>query len=207
MKLSKFKDNDQYVHVQIRTDRRKKKTNRRTPFREKLRKFELKRLADYLTREKGPPARGICHGVRTGEEVLVLRDLFPDCDVMGTDLIYDDPGLVTNMDFHKRVDEWVGSFDFLYSNALDHSHSPGGCMKTWMEQLKPNGLAFIQWTRFHMGTRGGDCFGALLHEYIILMGQVGTVKDLIYCGHSVMTLIVVSPRVRRGTGVDLLKGT
>ena len=47
-------------------------------------------------------------------------------------------------DFHEQKKEWVDHFDILYSNSFDHSYDPWKCIKTWGDQLKQGGWAFLE---------------------------------------------------------------
>jgi len=175
MKFIAFDSPEQYREAQRRSDCRKSRRTSALP-------GELDRIAEYYKRAHGNPRSGICHGARSGREVVMFRERFPEAKILGTDLFPREADYVVEWDFHDRREEWVGAFDFLYSNSLDHSHSPRECVSVWLEQLRPRGLAFIQWNDRNIAVRGGDCFGAALHEYFVILGEVGTVIDLLWCG-------------------------
>jgi len=189
MQLKTYANYKRYYRDQVRSDA--KKSPRLSVFPE-----EADRIVEYLREKRGEPSRGICHGVRYGQEVLMFRERFPNAVVMGTDLLPREEDHVIQWDFHEQKPEWIGGFDFLYTNSLDHSHSPRDCVRTWLEQLKPTGLAFLQWSDGKLNTQGGDCFGATLHEYLIMLNDVGEVQDLLWLGlHNCLLDIVVRPRV------------
>ncbi len=112
---------------------------------------------------------GICHGARNGFEVREFNKYVKTIgtDISDTALRY---GLI-QWDFHKQNPEWIGKFDFVYTNSFDHSHNPELAFQVFMEQLKPGGKCII-----HTGARmevipgyPGDCFGATKKELIKIL--------------------------------------
>lgn len=97
------------------------------------------------------PINGICHGTRNGFEQNYLNS--SDCDIyaIGTDI--SDTALnyknSVQWDFHDAKDDWVNSFDFVYTNSLDQSWKPKLAVQTWLNQLKPNGILIIEHTEAH----------------------------------------------------------
>jgi len=103
----------------------------------------------------------VCHGCRSGVEVDVLQRLNPDARVFGTDLYGEaykyNRTYFREMDFDDVPPEWVGYFDVIYSNSIDHSRNPINTLMAWKSELKNNGICFVN---FHWG-RGvsrEDCF-------------------------------------------------
>lgn len=125
---------------------------------------ELMLLADYVRRNIKDARRGVCHGVRTGYEVERLRELL-EIDVIGTEIADSDAPHVVRCDYHDRRDEWIGAFDFVYSNSWDHSYDPDLMLERWLESLTPAGRLFLEWTPYHepASVGGADCFGATIH--------------------------------------------
>jgi len=196
MRVHQFADEAAYIAAQARGSR--KRFNRRPG----ANALEFDRIAEYLKSKGKTVTRAICHGARCGTEVLLLRERFPGAEVLGTDVFAKNPELVMEWDFNKTKPEWNKAFDLVYSNTLDHSQTPKECLATWMSQLKPDGLLFLQWTFNHtlekytvLPCPCGDCFGAALHEYIALLQQVGITRDLLWvpAGHG-QILCVASPR-------------
>lgn len=171
MKLKKWKNNQEYVRAQRRLSRRKSGGVWVKP-------ETVTGIVNYTILKHFLVRSGICHGVRTGKELELFKDRYPHADFVGTDIRAQDG--VVEWDFHDVNPEWVGKFDFLYSNSLDHAHDPKLCTRVWMGQLKPEGLAFIEWSTYSRRIRGADCFGASLDEYMGLFGRAGKVLDLIY---------------------------
>ncbi len=181
MKIHQFESYEKYLETERRGSRYR--PNRRANAAED----EIGRIASYYISCTDRPAMHIlCHGARDGTEVRLFRSRVPmDAVIVGTDVhaVGQD---VTAWDYNQQNPEWIGKFDLIYTNSLDHSPDPLATLKVWVEQLKPTGLLFVVWTFAHMLEErplpfpGGDCFGAALHEYIHLMRQVGTVRDLLW---------------------------
>ena len=131
----------------------------------------------------------MCHGARYGQEIVWFHGQFPGAEVLGTDLFPKHPA-VLKWDFHESREEWRGKFDLIYTNSLDHSHSPEQVVKCWLDQLNDQGLLFVKWSPWHVTVQGGDCFGAQLYEYICLLDYVGKVVDVVYHRASAFSIAV-----------------
>ena len=81
----------------------------------------------------------LCIGARTGQEVQALIDL--NKNAIGIDLVACEP-LVVEGDFHDLSfdDE---SFDFIFSNAFDHSLYPSKFCSEIIRVLKPGGVTLL----------------------------------------------------------------
>lgn len=132
------------------------------------------------------PLQILCHGAFRGSETDRFKFYGK---VIGTDLAPEHPDVIEH-DFRIQKEEWIGQFDLIYSNSLDHADDPESCIQVWLDQLTPDGLMFIQWTPAHIEVNGGDCFGAHLHEYVILFNRHGEVLDVLYCGDNVFLVVV-----------------
>lgn len=178
MITQEFTNYREYVRAQVKGSNRRPN---RSP-------AALQSDAELVVAHCGSVSNGMCHGARCGSEVRSFRALFPDAQIRGTDLAPRDESLVFRWDFQKARKDWIGKFDFIYSNALDHACNPEKCAAVWLRQLNQDGKAFIVWTPQHRLVRlrenekypGGDCFGAELSEYIELFNRHGKVIDLIY---------------------------
>lgn len=176
MELELFRSEDHYLKAQ----RRARRNRCRTPY---CASNEFEKLENNLS---FIPEDILCHGAFKGEEVQQLQDLYPNASVIGTDLAPEGENVI-EWDFRKFKQEWVGNFDLIYSNSLDHADNPEECLTVWFEQLSVIGTLAIQWTPSHREARGGDCFGAEFHEYLILINRVGNqvkhrgVTDVVYC--------------------------
>lgn len=123
----------------------------------------LRRVAEIA---RGLPGRsnitGLCHGARNGFEQKFLNedDRF---SVLGTDIspsATDFPDSV-QWDFHDENQEWIGKFDFVYTNSLDQSWQPKKAIEVWLRQLKSDGVLIIEHTELHgpVGASEMDPFG------------------------------------------------
>ena len=184
MRLHKYDSPKEYVEVQT-------EWNRRKIGMVWVRRDTIEIIAEYIRKSLTAPKFGICHGTRRGVEQVWFRDLL-DIEVIGTeisDTAFKFPYTI-QWDFHDVKDEWVGSVDFVYSNSLDHSHSPKECVAGWMRCLRPGGLCFIEWTERDHGdghVNALDCFGASVAE---MRDFLPLVHDEIVIGkeHSVFVL-------------------
>jgi hypothetical protein len=106
---------------------------------------------------------GICHGSRNGFEQAYLRERL-GVNVVGTDISPSATRFPHSLewDFHVPRDEWLGRAAFVYSNSLDQSFQPDVAVRTWLDQLEPGGVLFIEWSDGHGpgATSAMDPFGA-----------------------------------------------
>ena len=118
-------------------------------------------ICDYLRSTGAPLRRGLCHGSRNGAEVRWFREKL-GIEVVGTD-ISDTAGQfgLVQWDFHKAREDWVGRFDFIYTNSHDHAHDPRLAFSTWVDQLSETGVLLIEHTMAHSpdGVSELDPFG------------------------------------------------
>lgn len=143
-------------------------------------------IAEYLRSSRIAVASGICHGTRRGFEQAELARLL-DCPVIGTEIsetAADFPNTV-QWDFHDVKPEWRDAFSFVYSNSLDQAFAPRRALDTWVGQLQPDGLLFIEHSLSHaaMGAGEMDPFGAhpMAMPYLLFEWGRGTYRlvDLI----------------------------
>ncbi len=160
MEQYKHTNYDYYKAVQRKLTWRK--TQRATVVRSWVDEEDLKQVNNKLHYyiPKADFHRIVCHGCRSGLEVDALQRLNPHIEVWGTD-IYDcymfDRKWFREMDFDTIPEEWIGHFDVVYSNSIDHSRDPVATLTAWKEELRPDGIMFVN---FHWG-RGvsrEDCF-------------------------------------------------
>jgi len=171
MKKYKHKSKRQYIEAQKRKYQRK--INRIW-----CKPAELQALADYVLGVMKPESI-MCHGVRTGFESEFLGKAL-NCEYLGTDIAGARTLKIRQWDFHDVKQEWVGAFDLIYSNTLDHAYSPEKALKTWRNQLKPNGiLALHRAGGDRKKIDAADCFKATHEEYRELLKQhFSTIVDL-----------------------------
>jgi len=139
-------------------------------------KATLEFLADYLRRTSPALERGICHGTRRGLEQYWLAKA-TGAKVIGTE-ISETAGQFENTvqwDFHDQREDWVGQFDFVYSNSHDHSYDPSKSIATWVKQLRPNGCVILEHTDAHhrAGARAMDPWGVRAEIIPFLVAKWG----------------------------------
>ena len=126
----------------------------------------LSKVAAIVTSNSQMPRniKGLCHGSRNGYEVNALHEILGEGSIIiGTD-ISDTANNFKNMinwDFHEIKEEWIGKFDFIYTNSLDQSCKPVKAIQVWLQQLRRGGLLIIEHTYSH-GVEGAsemDPFG------------------------------------------------
>ncbi|MDC1201358.1 hypothetical protein N8082_02640 [Planktomarina temperata] len=135
----------------------------------------LGRVAEVVKNKLGSQRtnlRILCHGSRNGYEVKCLQKLFPNAEILGTDIsdTASDYGLV-QWDFHDVNSDWLKHFDVIYTNSLDQSWQPREALKVWLDQLSNDGILIIEHTESHSATEASkmDPFGVrtTVFPYII----------------------------------------
>ena len=94
---------------------------------------------------------GLCHGTRNGYELNFFNKSDANILCIGTDisetaLNYENYYV---WDFHEPRLDWINTFDFVYSNSLDHSYDPSLALTTWLNQIKSTGKVIIELTKSH----------------------------------------------------------
>jgi hypothetical protein len=176
MKLHEFKSYEEYAETQISLSRRK--VNRIS-----YRCFTLPEVirairTHYVTNVKKTVEFGLCHGVRKGEEVDMLATAFGTGYWIGTEITPElcDGEKILHRDFDQVDQDWIGKFDVIYSNSLDHSRNPWKTLRAWIACLAPHGRLFVEWTAWHNKLGRGnkaDCFAADEHHYAELLDRIG----------------------------------
>jgi len=158
--LHEYSSYEEYAEVQ-------KFHNRRKPQNIWADDQTLSLVADIVRKNsvKAQAYSGICHGARNGFEVGKLRALLGSDNIIGTD-ISETAEQFSNLcvwDFHDENPDWLGRFDFVYSNSLDQSWKPFEALSCWIRQIKEDGIIVIEHTRAHgvEGASAMDPFGVL----------------------------------------------
>lgn len=139
--LRKYENYQDYVDFQKQKttdpDRRKKWLNEEWDL--KLNGFiqEFKKLESFI----GPETDALCLGARTGQEVVALKKLGVK-NVIGIDIVPQEPHVILG-DIHD-LDFEDSSFDFVYTNIMDHSIDPKKMVQEIERVLRVGGLVFIQ---------------------------------------------------------------
>jgi SAM-dependent methyltransferase len=132
--------------------------------------------AELLKSRLGTISNGICHGTRRGLEQKWFRE-YLGADVFGTEISHTAKEFENTIqwDFHEVKPEWLGAFDFIYSNSFDHSFDPERCINSWMSCLRVGGVCVIEHSE-HNGIWAADArdpFGAELHTMPYLICRWG----------------------------------
>ncbi|MEM0983931.1 MAG: hypothetical protein AAGI17_08280 [Planctomycetota bacterium] len=139
---------------------------------------EMAVVAQLVRRHAGPPAFGLCHGARNGQEVRLLRFEFGgDTEILGTDISPTAESVrdMVQWDFHDENPAWNGRADFIYSNSWDHTYDIDKLAAAWAATLRPGGVAVVEWTIHHdeQGTGVYDCFGCSEDELAAAFTRAG----------------------------------
>lgn len=179
MKLLTFKDYAEYRAIQTDANVQKFKNVFADP-------EELRRIAADFARRVPGPAFGLCHGVRNGFEVRVLRRLLPGVDIRGTDISATAAAVPHCFvwDMHEVQPEWIGSVDFLYSNSWDHTYDPALLFSRWSQCLSSRGRLYVPYTVQHSADgvttdSKYDAFGCSLDELLPILQRSLVVEDVL----------------------------
>lgn len=100
-------------------------------------KQEFNKLSSFLTSDK----KCLCLGARTGQEVVALKEMGIN-EVIGIDIVPHEPyvikGDIHNLEFEDET------FDFVYTNIIDHSIDPKKMVSEIERVLKNDGIFFLQ---------------------------------------------------------------
>ena len=142
MKIYEYDSYGEYVAIQSEANKKKIKN----VFVRKATMQEIKNMR--------PEASSVlCHGTRNGAEQRYFQEVYgKDLEVMGSEISDTATNFpnTTQWDFMKRNPDWVGKYDIVYSNSLDHCTDPVATLKVWREQLKEGGDIFLEHTFLDM---------------------------------------------------------
>jgi SAM-dependent methyltransferase len=138
VKLYKYKNYSEYVKCQRAACKKKFKNVW-------AQEENIKAIAEYLN--SFSPKKGLCHGTRQGWEQKWFMKYLPFCIVIGSEIGRTDDLNTIQWDFNIQNPDWIGKFDFIYSNSFDHAFNPELTFNIWCEQLKPNGLIILEYDR------------------------------------------------------------
>jgi hypothetical protein len=105
-------------------------------------------FAKHYRKFRKDPATILCHGSRNGMEVRWFGEEFPEALVLGTDISHtatDFPNQV-QWDMQKENPDWIGKWDMVYTNSLDHVTDFHGTLQTIYDQLTILGLFILDYT-------------------------------------------------------------
>lgn len=93
----------------------------------------------------GPAKSVLCHGTRNAAEQLLFLRHYPDARILGSeiaDTAWQFP-MTVQWDMQHHRSDWVGCFDIVYSNSIDHAIYPEKAIRTWLSQLSAHGCLYI----------------------------------------------------------------
>ena len=155
--LHKYNSYEQYKESQIRLN--KKKLDLIWADENTLKK--VSNIIDKSLEQKNNASNkihGICHGTRNGFEQNFLNKIIPNSNIIGTDISNTALNFENSIqwDFHDQKEEWVGKFDFVYSNSLDQSWKPKLALTTWLNQINNDGIVIIEHSIYHSPEHAGE---------------------------------------------------
>lgn len=127
-----------------------------------------------------PVEFGLCHGCRDGQELTLFENRLGG-NWIGTEIVEElcDNLRIIHHDFSNIRNDWIGKFDVIYSNSLDHARDPFRTLKAWVACLSDRGSLYVEWTSWHgrLGIKGNraDCFAATDVEYEQLLSSAGRI--------------------------------
>jgi len=130
MKIFEYKDYEDYKTAQVEANK------------EKLDYIWVTNHSmDEIFKRSGPfVSRILCHGTRNGAEQTLFGRRYRSAEILGTE-ISDTAKEFKNTiqwDFMEQKEEWIGKWDIVYSNSIDHCTDPVKTIRTWIEQLHPS---------------------------------------------------------------------
>jgi len=164
-------------------------------------------ISSYLMKKRGDlKFKGICHGTRIGKEVEWFNRHLPTGSyVFGTDIEASATKFADTIehDFHEVKNEWLNSFDFIYSNSHDHAKDPKKALTNWLLSIHDEGFLFLEHCRSH-GKKfqdDSDCWGieTEMLPFLLLQWFKGdyAVVDMIPVNESYAHYIFVLARQRQ----------
>jgi len=137
MRIYEYKDYNEYVEAQTKTNRNKLSWVYWKPA-----------SLEGVSNHKKTADNILCHGTRNGAELKFFKKRFPNAYVVGTEI--SDTATQFHMtvqhDFTLPKEEWLGKFDIVYSNSFDHSIDPEKTIDTWKNQLSPTGTLYLEYS-------------------------------------------------------------
>ena len=181
-KIYKYKDYEEYKQTQIYYN--KKKINKIWADENTL-KIISNFIKENIQSEK---IQGLCHGSRNGFEQKCFNKEISNSEVIGTDISETANNYENSIvhDFHIEKKEWIGNFDFVYSNSLDQSYDPEKALNVWLNQVKKNSYVIIEHSDQHGVIASGkmDPFGVEANYFPYLLTE--------WFGHKISLKIIRS---------------
>lgn len=153
MEIYKYKNYDDYVKSQIKGNL--KKIDR---IKQKDTAYVQPETIKQIVNRKQDAKSVLCHGTRNAKEQIYFQKHLPEAFIIGSEISTNatEFPMTVEHDFNVVKDEWLGSFDIVYSNSFDHTITPLETLQVWKDQLTDNGALFIEHTvlkRNHVSNR------------------------------------------------------
>jgi len=134
MKVWEYKDYEEYKEAQIEANLEKQDFVWVTNF-----------SVDQVFKRSPIAARILCHGTRNGAEQEIFSRRYRHADIIGSEISPEAKKYkrTVQWDFNQVKEDWVGKFDIIYTNSVDHTTTPVETISVWLDQLAPNGTLYI----------------------------------------------------------------
>lgn len=166
MKIHQYKDYNEYVESQIEANIRKIKNI-----------WVEKKTIQEIACRHGLANTILCHGTRNAAEQKYFKMFYPDADILGTEIspTANDFPMTVQWDFNQVNDEWIGKYDIVYSNAIDHSCDPQKTLTAWKQQLSTNGVLYLEhaYSEIDNVARASDPLEIYEEEFNKLFDELG----------------------------------
>lgn len=173
-KIEYIKNDSYEEYVVNQTNINKAKINNKWVREENI--IDIKKYCD----KKGIlPKKILCHGTRNGIEITFFQKHFPQSEVIGTE-ISDTATQFSNTicwDFHNINEDWINTFDIVFTNSWDHSYDLEKATTTWIEQLNKTGFLVLEWGSVSTSKpfNKADCCGCSLDSLTNFLSEKGSV--------------------------------
>jgi len=143
MEIFKYKNYNDYVESQIKGNLKKI---------DKIKQKDLSYVKSgtikQIVKRKQDAKSVLCHGTRNAKEQIYFQELLPKAFIIGSEISPNatEFPMTVEHDFNAVKDEWLGSFDIVYSNSFDHTITPLETLQVWKDQLTGNGTLFLEHT-------------------------------------------------------------
>ena len=171
MEIFKYKDYEDYIQAQIEGNLKKIDRIIKTG-----QSYVRPNVIKNIVERKKDAKRVLCHGTRNANEQKYFLDLLKDSYIIGSEVSTnaEEFPMTVQHDFNMVKEEWINSFDIVYSNSFDHSITPFETLKVWKDQLNDSGRLFLEHTvqaKNHISNRT-DPLKIEKQELIDMIGKV-----------------------------------
>jgi len=139
MEIYDYGNYDEYVKWQIYTNKEKAGWV-----------YVKESTIDQIAKDNPFSAMIMCHGTRAAGEQKYFRKYFPNAEIIGTEISDNASNypMTIQHDFNIQNPKWLGKFDIVYSNSIDHSIDPSATLITWRDQLSLTGKLYIEYSEW-----------------------------------------------------------